>query len=89
MTVPSIPPTAGLAALLGAPLVAFVVGAAVVVGLPLPRPVTLPLGAHAILWTWVALAVALPLCRSGARAWGWCVALGSVAALVLALGRSA
>jgi hypothetical protein len=89
MTAPAIPLGRGLAALLGAPLVAFVLGAALVVGLPLPHAVTLPLGAHAILWTWVALAVALPLCRSGARAWGWCVALGSLAALTLAFGRSA
>lgn len=89
MTAPTIPLARGLAALLGAPLVAFVVGAALVVGLPLPQRVALPLGAHAILTTWVVLAVALPLCRSSARAWGWCVALGSLAALTLALGRSA
>jgi hypothetical protein len=79
----------GLAALIGAPVVAFFLGAALVTGLPLPMALAFPVGAHAILVSWVALAVALPLCRSGARAWGWCAALTAVALLTIALGRSA
>lgn len=64
-----------LAAVVGAPLVAFAVGAAVVAFLPEAGGVSFAVGFHVMVPLWVALACGLPLLRSGRVAWGVCLAL--------------
>ncbi|WNG50062.1 hypothetical protein F0U60_42515 [Archangium minus] len=74
-----------LAALLGAPLVAFVVGAGLVAFLPVRPEVAYLIGFHVMVPLWVALACVLPLLKNGRVAWGVCLALAGpvVAALIL------
>jgi hypothetical protein len=80
-------PARVLAVVVGAPVTAFAIGAVLVERLPIAMAVRFPVGAHAMLWSWVALVLALPLCSSGARAWAWCGAGITVAAL-LGLGAA-
>jgi hypothetical protein len=62
-----------LAAAVGAPLVAFTVGAAVMA--LAPGGVSFALGFHVVVPLWVALACGLPLVRDGRTAWGMCLAV--------------
>lgn len=64
-----------LAAVVGAPLVAFSVGAGAVAFLPLSPEGAFALGFHLVVPLWVALACVLPLLRDGRVAWGVCLAL--------------
>lgn len=72
-----------LAALLGAPLTAGVVGAALARFLPLSREAATAWGYHSLVPLWVLLACVLPLQRSGWRAWLSCAAIGVPLALAL------
>ncbi|MCY1043633.1 hypothetical protein OV208_20105 [Corallococcus sp. bb12-1] len=72
-----------LATVVGAPLAAFAVGAAVMAFLPVSGPLAFAVGFHAVLPVWVGLACALPLARSGRVAWSVCLAV--VVPVVLAL----
>jgi hypothetical protein len=77
-----------LAALVGAPLAAFAVGAGLVLLLPAGGRSFL-IGFHLVVPLWVVLACGLPLLRNGRVAWGVCVALAlplAVALLVRRLG---
>ncbi|CAM3567421.1 hypothetical protein G4177_26100 [Corallococcus sp. ZKHCc1 1396] len=74
-----------LATVVGAPLAAFAVGAAVMAFLPMSGPWAFALGFHAVLPVWVGLACALPLARSGRVAWGVCLAVMVPVALALAV----
>jgi hypothetical protein len=65
-----------LAALLGAPLLSFLLGANLVRHLPLGEPLAFAIGLHSMLPVWVVLACVLPLVRSGPRALLGCL-LGS------------
>ena len=73
-----------LAALLGAPAVALLVGAALAAFLPVAPELAFAVGAHAVVPLWAALACELPLARDGRRAWALCaaVALPLAAALI-------
>lgn len=64
-----------LAALVGAPLVAFTVGASLVAFAPLPGPLAFAWGLHLMVPLWVVLACVLPLMRTGRRAWGVCLGI--------------
>ncbi len=77
-----------LAALVGAPLVAFAVGAALVAFLPVSGVWALALGFHAMVPLWVALACVLPMMRDGRVAWGVCLAIVLPIAVALAARRS-
>ncbi|NBD12209.1 hypothetical protein [Corallococcus silvisoli] len=74
-----------LAAVLGAPLAALAVGAAVMAFLPVSGPWAFALGFHGVLPVWVLLACTLPLARSGRVAWGVCLAVVVPVAVALAL----
>lgn len=74
-----------LAAVAGAPIVAFLVCAAVIAYLPVGEPLAFGIGAHLIVPIWVALACLLPLARSGLRAWAICFAVVVPLALVVVL----
>ena len=77
-----------LAALVGAPLVAFAVGAALVAFLPVSGVWAFVLGFHVMVPLWVALACVLPLMRDGRVAWGVCLAIVLPIAVALAARRS-
>ncbi|ATB27596.1 hypothetical protein MEBOL_001040 [Melittangium boletus DSM 14713] len=64
-----------LAAVVGAPLVAFAVGAAVVAFSPEAGGLSFALGFHVMVPLWVALACVLPLLKNGKVAWGVCLAI--------------
>ncbi|RKG69652.1 hypothetical protein D7V80_07920 [Corallococcus sp. CA054B] len=70
-----------LATVLGAPLAAFAVGAAVMAFLP--GPWAFAVGFHVVLPVWVGLACALPLARNGRVAWGVCLAVVAPVAVAL------
>ncbi|MFB1483862.1 hypothetical protein [Corallococcus sp. RDP092CA] len=72
-----------LAAVLGAPLAAFAVGAAVMAFLPVSGTWAFALGFHVVLPVWVGLACALPLARNGRVAWGVCLAVAVAVAVAL------
>jgi hypothetical protein len=78
------------AAVVGAPITACLVGAALARVLPLSEGAAFAWGVHLIFPLWVGLAVALPLTRTGRRAWiiCACVALPAVAALRLGKGAA-
>jgi hypothetical protein len=78
-----------LAAVVGAPLVAFAVGAAVMAFLPVSGPWSFALGFHVVLPVWVALTCALPLARDGRRAWGLCLAVVVPVAVALVVRGAA
>jgi len=77
-----------LAAVFGAPAVAFLVGAALVAFLPVSRELAFAIGTHAMVPLWVGLACALPLVKTGRAAWVLCAAIALPLAASLAL-RSA
>ncbi|RYZ43109.1 MAG: hypothetical protein EOO71_05115 [Myxococcaceae bacterium] len=77
-----------LATVVGAPLAAFAVGAAVMALLPVSGPLAFAVGFHAVLPVWVGLACTLPLARNGRVAWGVCLAVVVLVALVLAVRGS-
>jgi hypothetical protein len=72
-----------LAAVVGAPLVAFAVGAGLMAWLPEAGGVSFAVGFHVIIPLWVALACILPLVRDGRVAWGVCLAVLVPAAAAL------
>ncbi|WP_375754259.1 hypothetical protein [Corallococcus exercitus] len=74
-----------LAVVVGAPLVAFAVGAAVMAFLPVSGPWAFALGFHVVLPVWVGLACALPLARDGRVAWSVCLAVVVPVAVALVL----
>ncbi|RKH52510.1 hypothetical protein [Corallococcus aberystwythensis] len=74
-----------LAAVVGAPLAAFAVGAALMAFLPVSGPWAFALGFHGGLPVWVALACTLPLARNGRVAWGVCLAVVVPVAVALML----
>lgn len=76
-----------LAALLGAPLAAFAVGAGLVAFLPVSPEVAYLIGFHVMVPLWVALACVLPLLKNGRVAWSVCLALGGPVAVALVLRR--
>ena len=78
-----------LSAIFGAPLVAFVVGAALTAFLPVSPELALAVGAHTMVPLWVALACALPLMKSGRAAWALCLGLVVPLATLLVLRRLA
>src|SRR5690606_14695142 len=59
-----------LAAIIGAPLAAFSIGAALVAFLPVSDELAFAIGSQSMLPLWVAFACVLPLCRSGRGALG-------------------
>jgi len=63
-----------LAAVVGAPLVAGAVGAALVAFPPEAGGVSFALGFHVMVPLWVVLACVLPLLKNGRVAWGVCLA---------------
>jgi hypothetical protein len=75
-----------LAVVLGAPLVAFAIGALCVARLPLPPAHAFAWGLHVMVPLWIALASALPLVRRGELALGACLAVSASCGLVLWLG---
>jgi hypothetical protein len=76
-----------LAALVGAPLVAFAVGAGLVAFPPLSGVTAFALGFHVMVPLWVALACVLPMMKNGRVAWGVCLALALPIAAALAVRR--
>jgi hypothetical protein len=64
-----------LATLFGAPMTAFVTGAALLAFLPTPEDVALAVSAHVIVPLWVALACALPLASTAKHAFQICSAI--------------
>ena len=74
------------AAVLGAPIVALLFGAALARLLPLSEGAAFAWGVHLIFPLWVGLAVALPLTRTGRRAWTICLCIALPAAAALWLG---
>jgi hypothetical protein len=78
-----------LATVVGAPMVAFAVGAAVMAFLPMSGPWSFALGFHVVLPVWVALTCALPLARNGRVAWGLCLAVMVPVAVALAVRGTA
>ena len=76
-----------LAAVVGAPLVAFTVGASLAAFLPLPAATAYALGVHLMVPLWVVLACVLPMMRNGRVAWGVCLALVLPLAVALAARR--
>lgn len=77
-----------LAALFGAPLAAFSIGAALIAFLPVAPGLAYAIGAHSIIPLWVALTCLVPLARTGRGAWLFC--LGTALPLLAALSlRSA
>lgn len=77
-----------LAALIGAPLAAFSIGAALIAFLPVSPELAYAIGAHSIIPLWVALSCLVPLARTGRGAWLFCLgtALPLLAALSLRSG---
>jgi hypothetical protein len=73
--------------MIGAPISALLVGAALARLLPLSEGAAFAWGVHLILPVWVGLAVALPLARSGRRAWALCLCVALPAAAALWLGK--
>lgn len=65
-----------LAVLLGAPLAAAGLATGTARFLPLPIAWSTALGFHLLIPLWALFACILPLARSGARAWLWCVLAG-------------
>ncbi|NPD27984.1 hypothetical protein D7Y27_12060 [Corallococcus sp. AB004] len=74
-----------LATVMGAPLAACAVGAAVMAFLPVSGPWAFALGFHVVLPVWVGFACALPLARNGRVAWGVCLAVVVPVAVALAV----
>ncbi len=74
-----------LSAIFGAPLVAFVVSAALTAFLPVSPELALAIGAHTMVPLWAALACALPLMKSGRSAWALCLGLVGPLATLLVL----
>lgn len=74
-----------LAALVGAPLTAAVVGGALTRFLPLSREASTAWGYHLLVPLWVLLACLLPLQRSGRHAWLVCAVIGVPLAVALLL----
>ncbi len=64
-----------LAALLGAPLTAGIVGAGLARLLPVAESWSAAWGYHVLVPLWVLLACVLPMQRSGLRAWSLCAAI--------------
>ena len=77
------------AAVVGAPITACLVGAALARLLPLSEGAAFAWGVHLIFPLWVGLAVALPLTRTGRRAWIICAIVALLAAAAMWLGTSA
>jgi hypothetical protein len=77
-----------LAALLGAPIAAFLLGASLSRLLPFQEDAAFAWGVHVIAPLWVCLAVLLPLARDGRRAWAYCLLVALPAAAFLALCES-
>ncbi len=74
-----------LAALLGAPVTAYLIGATLSRLLPLQEDAAFAWGVHVIAPIWVCLVVLLPLARDGRRAWAYCLLIALPAAAFLAL----
>jgi hypothetical protein len=76
-----------LAALIGAPIVAWLAGTWSIACLPVPVAWSFLIGSHMVVPLWVALACTLPLARSARAAWTYC-ALPSLAfgAMILLWG---
>jgi hypothetical protein len=74
-----------LAAVVGAPLAASALSAALALLLPASRAWATSIAVDAVAPLWIMLACCLPLSRSGLRAWAYCVALSLplLAALVI------
>lgn len=77
-----------LAAVVGAPLVAFTWGAGSVAFLPLSAERAFAFGFHLVVPLWVALACVLPLLKNGRVAWGVCLALALPLAVALVARRA-
>lgn len=73
-------PVKTAAAVVGAPITACLVGAALANLLPLSEGAAFAWGVHLIFPAWVGLAVGLPLARSGRRAWMICACIALPAA---------
>ncbi|WP_257463253.1 hypothetical protein [Archangium lipolyticum] len=80
-------PARTLAALVGAPLAAFAVGAGLVALLPVTGGWAFLIGFHLVLPLWVGLACGLPLLRNGRVAWTVCAALALPLVLTLVARR--
>lgn len=74
--------------MVGAPITACLVGAALARLLPLSEGAAFAWGVHLIFAVWVGLAVVLPLTRSGRRAWIICACVSLPAAAALRLSTS-
>lgn len=75
-----------IAIVLGAPLVAFAIGALCVARLPLPPAHAFAWGLHVMVPLWIALASTLALARRGGLALGACLVISGLCGLVMWLG---
>jgi hypothetical protein len=74
-----------LAALLGAPLLALVLGTWLSAFLPLRDESSFAIGGQLVIPLWVVLTCTLPLARSARAAWAYCLAPASLAGGMLLL----
>lgn len=88
-TADGLDPSRAVAALVGAPALAWLIGTVVVTVPGLGSDWTFAIGGHLVLPLWVALACVLPLAPSGRVAWTICLAAGAVLSAVLWLGGGA
>jgi hypothetical protein len=82
---PAIDPGRALAALLGAPLLALVVGSWLSAFLPIRDESSFAIGGQLVIPLWVLLSCTLPLARSARAAWAYCLTPASLAAAMLLL----
>jgi hypothetical protein len=75
-----------IAIVLGAPLVAFAIGALCVTRLPMPPAHAFAWGLHVMVPLWIVLASTLPLVRRGGLALGACLAVSGLCGLAVWLG---
>jgi hypothetical protein len=71
---------------LGAPLVAFAVGALCIARLPLPPEHAFAWGLHVMVPLWIVLGSVLPLVRRGGVALAACLAVSALCGLLMRLG---
>jgi hypothetical protein len=82
---PAIDTGRALAALLGAPLLALVLGTWLSAFLPFRDASSVAIGGQLVIPLWVVLTCTLPLAGSARKAWTYCLAPATVAAAMLLL----
>ncbi|MFW5925365.1 MAG: hypothetical protein ACOC9O_03625 [Myxococcota bacterium] len=82
-------PSRAMAALLGAPTLAWLIGTVLVTVPGVGSDWAFALGGHLVLPLWIGLACVLPLAPSGRVAWTICLAAGALLSATLWLGGGA